>query len=79
LSRTHDEEAARRLGELERKAGETEDVFDALRRRREEKSKPGARKDGLKIGLVVEGGGMRGVISAGTLGGVVGGGVLRLL
>ena len=68
LSMTHDEEVARRLGELERKAGETEDVFDALRRRREEKSRPGARNDGLKIGLVVEGGGMRGVISAGTLG-----------
>ncbi len=30
-------------------------------------SRPGARTDGAKLGLVVEGGGMRGVISAGSL------------
>ncbi len=28
---------------------------------------PGRRRDGLKVGLVVEGGGMRGVVSGGAL------------
>lgn len=30
-------------------------------------SKPGARSDGLKVGLVVEGGGMRGAVTGGML------------
>jgi predicted patatin/cPLA2 family phospholipase len=49
---------------------ETEDlrghpVVRRLLRRREEGSRPGARTDGRRIALVIEGGGMRGVVSAG--------------
>jgi predicted patatin/cPLA2 family phospholipase len=40
-------------------------VVVAIRRRRDEGSKPGARTDGRRIALVIEGGGMRGVVSAG--------------
>ena len=40
-------------------------VVQTLRRRREEGSRPGARTDGRRVALVVEGGGMRGVVSAG--------------
>jgi predicted patatin/cPLA2 family phospholipase len=40
-------------------------VIEALYRRREEGSRPGARTDGRRIALVIEGGGMRGVVSAG--------------
>jgi len=40
-------------------------VIAAIRRRRDEGSKPGARADGRRIALVIEGGGMRGVVSAG--------------
>lgn len=40
-------------------------VVEAIRRRREERSRPGARSDGRRIALVIEGGGMRGVVSAG--------------
>jgi predicted patatin/cPLA2 family phospholipase len=40
-------------------------VVQAIRRRREEGSRPGARSDGRRIALVIEGGGMRGVVSAG--------------
>ena len=40
-------------------------VIQAIRRRRDEGSKPGARTDGRRIALVIEGGGMRGVVSAG--------------
>jgi predicted patatin/cPLA2 family phospholipase len=36
-----------------------------LKRRREEGSRPGARTDGRRVALVIEGGGMRGVVSAG--------------
>jgi len=68
LSMAHDDAFARRVAELKTTANETEDVFEALHRRRKEGSKPNARADGLKIGLVVEGGGMRGVISAGACG-----------
>ena len=64
LSMAHDDAFASRVAELKMTANETEDVFEALHRRRREGSKPNARSDGLKIGLVVEGGGMRGVISA---------------
>src|SRR5207302_9541947 len=39
-------------------------VLQILRRRRETGSKPGARDDSAKIALAIEGGGMRGVISA---------------
>jgi predicted patatin/cPLA2 family phospholipase len=40
-------------------------VVQLLRRRREEGSRPGARTDGRRVALVIEGGGMRGVVSAG--------------
>jgi predicted patatin/cPLA2 family phospholipase len=40
-------------------------VVRAIRRRRDEGSKPGHRTDGRRIALVIEGGGMRGVVSAG--------------
>jgi predicted patatin/cPLA2 family phospholipase len=40
-------------------------VIAALRRRREQGSKPGARTDSRRIALVIEGGAMRGVVSAG--------------
>ena len=40
-------------------------VIEAIRRRRAEGSRPGARTDGRRIALVIEGGGMRGVVSAG--------------
>src|ERR1700728_2018560 len=40
-------------------------VVALIRRRREENSMPGHRDDGRRIALVIEGGGMRGVISAG--------------
>jgi hypothetical protein len=36
-------------------------------RRTKAGSRPGARTDNAKLGLVIEGGGMRGVISAGSL------------
>ncbi|GLZ76976.1 hypothetical protein Afil01_17830 [Actinorhabdospora filicis] len=42
-------------------------VLEALRARRERPGVPGDRPDGLRIGLAVEGGGMRGVISAAML------------
>jgi predicted patatin/cPLA2 family phospholipase len=40
-------------------------VISALHRRREQGSMPGERSDGRRIVLVIEGGGMRGVVSAG--------------
>ena len=40
-------------------------VVQAIRRRREVGSRPGERTDGRRIALVIEGGGMRGVVSAG--------------
>ncbi len=40
-------------------------VIALIRRRREQRSLPGRRDDGRRVALVVEGGGMRGVISAG--------------
>jgi predicted patatin/cPLA2 family phospholipase len=40
-------------------------VIAALRRRREQDSKPGARPDSKRIALVIEGGAMRGVVSSG--------------
>jgi predicted patatin/cPLA2 family phospholipase len=40
-------------------------VVQTLRRRREEGSRPGARTDRRRVALVIEGGGMRGVVSAG--------------
>jgi predicted patatin/cPLA2 family phospholipase len=40
-------------------------VIQALHRRRDEESRPGERTDGRRIALVIEGGGMRGVVSAG--------------
>ena len=40
-------------------------VIAALHRRHQEQSRPGNRTDGRRIALVIEGGGMRGVVSAG--------------
>src|ERR1700748_1763494 len=40
-------------------------VVELLRRRRAEGSRPGERSDGRRVALVIEGGGMRGVVSAG--------------
>jgi predicted patatin/cPLA2 family phospholipase len=40
-------------------------VVQAILRRRDEGSCPGARKDGRRIALLIEGGGLRGVVSAG--------------
>lgn len=40
-------------------------VVALIRRRREEGSLPGQRDDGRRVALVIEGGGMRGVVSAG--------------
>jgi predicted patatin/cPLA2 family phospholipase len=40
-------------------------VIQAIHRRRDEGSRPGQRTDGRRIALVIEGGGMRGVVSAG--------------
>jgi predicted patatin/cPLA2 family phospholipase len=45
--------------------GSAREVIRALTQRQESGSRPGARADGLRIALVIEGGGMRGVISAG--------------
>ena len=56
LSMAHGDAFASRVAELKMTANETEDVFEALHRRRREGSKPNARSDGLKIGLVVEAG-----------------------
>jgi len=41
------------------------DVVKLLHRRRAEGSRPGHRTDGRRVALVIEGGGMRGVVSAG--------------
>jgi len=49
----------------------THPVLVALARRVRDNTKPGSRHDGMKIGLAVEGGGMKGVISAGALGGLL--------
>jgi predicted patatin/cPLA2 family phospholipase len=40
-------------------------VVELIRRRREQGSLPGQRDDGRRVALVIEGGGMRGVVSAG--------------
>jgi predicted patatin/cPLA2 family phospholipase len=40
-------------------------VVELLHRRRAEGSRPGQRRDGRRMALVIEGGGMRGVVSAG--------------
>lgn len=40
-------------------------VIELIRRRREQGSLPGRRDDGRRVALVIEGGGMRGVVSAG--------------
>ncbi|HEY1571304.1 MAG TPA: patatin-like phospholipase family protein [Pseudonocardiaceae bacterium] len=42
-------------------------VIQVLRARRKTGSRPGERNDGFKVGLAVEGGGLRGVVSAGML------------
>ncbi|MEO3923376.1 patatin-like phospholipase family protein [Micromonosporaceae bacterium B7E4] len=46
---------------------ETHPVLEALRQRRATDSRPGNRNDPWKIGLAVEGGGMRGIVSAAML------------
>lgn len=40
-------------------------LIELIRRRREQGSRPGQRDDGRRVALVIEGGGMRGVVSAG--------------
>jgi predicted patatin/cPLA2 family phospholipase len=40
-------------------------VVELIRRRRAEGSRPGERQDGRRVALVIEGGGMRGVVSSG--------------
>src|SRR5690242_8962304 len=40
-------------------------VVQLIRRRRDEGSQPGQRTDGRRVALVIEGGGMRGVVSPG--------------
>jgi predicted patatin/cPLA2 family phospholipase len=53
---------------VEQEAWDTEHpVLSLLRRRRDEGSLPGQRNDDAKLGLAVEGGGMRGVVSASML------------
>src|SRR5690348_3350762 len=42
-------------------------VLSVLRARRAAGSRPGERADGFKVGLAVEGGGLRGVVSAGMV------------
>ena len=42
-------------------------ALQLLRQRAAQNSLPGDRKDKFKLGLVVEGGGMRGAVSAGSL------------
>ncbi|MBW2618209.1 MAG: patatin-like phospholipase family protein, partial [Deltaproteobacteria bacterium] len=42
-------------------------VLELINQRAEEGSQPGQRTDGRRLGLVVEGGGMRGVVSGGML------------
>src|ERR1700739_2781030 len=44
---------------------ETTDVLRVLRERLRAGSRPGSRTDGLRVALSIEGGGMRGAISAG--------------
>ena len=46
-------------------------TLSLLKRRHDEASIPGKRKDSFKLGLVVEGGGMRGVISGAMLMGLL--------
>ncbi|MGI5215173.1 patatin-like phospholipase family protein [Plantactinospora sp. CA-290183] len=46
---------------------ESHPVLEALRQRRASDSRPGSRSDPWKIGLAVEGGGMRGIVSAAML------------
>ena len=43
------------------------EAVQLLRRRARAGSLPGERRDGFKLGLVVEGGGMRGAVSGGGL------------
>ena len=42
-------------------------VLEMLQQRACDGSKPGQRTDGFKLGLAVEGGGMRGCVTAGAL------------
>lgn len=50
-----------------RERGSTHPVLAALRARAAAGSRPGARADGLRIGLAIEGGGMRGAVGAGMV------------
>src|SRR5947209_6098763 len=42
-------------------------VIKLMRRRKAENSQPGHRKDKAKVALVIEGGGMRGIVSSGMV------------
>mmetsp|Transcript_4793 Transcript_4793/g.21391 ORF Transcript_4793/g.21391 Transcript_4793/m.21391 type:complete len:623 (-) Transcript_4793:256-2124(-) len=50
-------------------------VLEALLARKRSESVPGERTDGMRIGLAVEGGGMKGVISAGACGEILRSGI----
>eukprot|EP00963_Diacronema_lutheri_P002801 scaffold216_cov375-Pavlova_lutheri.AAC.5 len=65
-------EALKRLSEsAELDVDATHPVIQLLAKRKlDNNSSPGSRKDGFKLGLVVEGGGMRGSVSAGMLRGL---------
>jgi len=47
-------------------------VLELLRQRMLDGSRPGGRRDGCKLGLVVEGGGMRGIVTGAMLMGLLG-------
>lgn len=42
-------------------------VIEIVKQRREQRSEPGARADDARVALVIEGGGMRGIVSAGMV------------
>ena len=64
MTHTADAASSQTLEDL----GNLHPVLRALLERKRTRSKPGARCDNYRIGLAVEGGGMRGVISAGATG-----------
>jgi predicted patatin/cPLA2 family phospholipase len=55
-------------GQVEQEpTGALHPVAQVLRTRREQGSRPGARSDGLRVGLAIEGGGIRGIVSGAML------------
>ncbi len=49
------------------RASSAQSVAELLKQRKDERSTPGARTDDARVALVVEGGGMRGIVSAGMV------------